>query len=190
MTIVRPDLVHRLRAIGILTSAIYFPILADIEPSPGDVRFTPRKQTLLCATSRKAALIAALHPLGTNPSRLSDTQDVAPTRDDEAPLRHTCAPRWHDCQSSIVDLIASPAQQLGAADDLGRQQRAQWRFNVANPRLAFCPIMIAAACGAPRQRQRLRQRDKSIDISFYSGWDELRAALTEARRPARASPST
>jgi len=65
-----------------------------------------------------------------------------------------------------------------AADDLGRQQRAQRRFNVANPSLAFCPIMIAAACGAPGQRQRLRQRDKSIDISLYSGWDELTSTPT------------
>src|SRR5262249_40417054 len=67
----------------------------------------------------------------------------------------------------------SPAQQLVAADDLGRQQRAQSRPGVANPSLAFCPIMIATACGAPGQKQRLRQRDKSIDISLYSGWDEL-----------------
>jgi hypothetical protein len=33
--------------------------------------------------------------------------------------------------------------------------------------------MIAAACGAPGQRQHLRQRDKSIDIGLNSGWDEL-----------------
>jgi len=38
--------------------------------------------------------------------------------------------------------------------------------------------MIAAACRAPSQRQRLRQRDESIDISFYSGWDELTIART------------
>ena len=31
---------------------------------------------------------------------------------------------------------------------------------------------------APGQRQRLRQRDKSIDISLYSGWDELTSTLT------------
>jgi hypothetical protein len=30
----------------------------------------------------------------------------------------------------------------------------------------FLSKMIAAACGAPGQRQRLRQRDKSIDISL------------------------
>jgi hypothetical protein len=71
-----------------------------------------------------------------------------------------------------------PAQQLLATDDVGRQQRAQWRFSVANPSLAFCPIMIAAACGAPGQRQRLGQRHKSIDISLYSGWDELTSTLT------------
>ena len=38
--------------------------------------------------------------------------------------------------------------------------------------------MIAAACGAPGQRQYLRQRDKSIDISLYSGWDELTGTCT------------
>jgi hypothetical protein len=38
--------------------------------------------------------------------------------------------------------------------------------------------MIAAACRAPSPGQRLRQRDKSIDISLYSGWDELTIART------------
>ena len=38
--------------------------------------------------------------------------------------------------------------------------------------------MIATACGAPGQRQRLRQRNKSIDISLYSGWDELTSTPT------------
>jgi hypothetical protein len=38
--------------------------------------------------------------------------------------------------------------------------------------------MIAAACGAPGQRQRLRQRYKSIDISLNSGWDELTITRT------------
>jgi hypothetical protein len=38
--------------------------------------------------------------------------------------------------------------------------------------------MIAAACRAASQRQCLRQHDKSIDISLYSGWDELTIART------------
>jgi hypothetical protein len=38
--------------------------------------------------------------------------------------------------------------------------------------------MIGAACGAQSQRQRLRQRDESIDISLYSGWDELTITRT------------
>jgi hypothetical protein len=38
--------------------------------------------------------------------------------------------------------------------------------------------MIAAACRAASQRQRVWQRDKSIDISLYSGWDELTIART------------
>jgi hypothetical protein len=42
--------------------------------------------------------------------------------------------------------------------------------------------MIAAACGAPGQRQRLRQRHKSIDISLYSGWDELTSTRLHAIR--------
>jgi hypothetical protein len=39
--------------------------------------------------------------------------------------------------------------------------------------------MIAAACRAASQRQRLRQRDKRIDISLYSGWDQLTIARTD-----------
>ena len=31
---------------------------------------------------------------------------------------------------------------------------------------------------APGQRQYFRQRDKSIDISLYSGWNELTGACT------------
>jgi hypothetical protein len=38
--------------------------------------------------------------------------------------------------------------------------------------------MIAAAGEAPGQRQRLGQRDKGIDISLYSGWDELACTPT------------
>src|SRR5665647_534044 len=81
---------------------------------------------------------------------------------------------------------SSPLHELcSALPSLPMRLREVGRFVAANDYDATTRSMreLAAAAGAdPASFTRLAQ------ALGYSGWDELRAALTEARRPAQPSP--
>src|SRR5438046_10229426 len=81
---------------------------------------------------------------------------------------------------------SSPLNELcSALPSLPMRLREVGRFVAANDYDATTRSMreLAAAAGAdPASFTRLAQ------ALGYSGWDELRAALTEARRPALSSP--
>src|SRR5256885_11298324 len=83
-------------------------------------------------------------------------------------------------------LKSSPLNELcSALPSLPARLQQVGRFVAANDYDATTRSMRELATVAGADPAAFTRLAKAIG---YSGWDELRAALTEARRPARASP--